>query len=250
MRLSLSILLLVACLCSVAAQYGLRNPGYLAGLSSRAGGSSSFGLSKSNLLFAYDFSDASDSHSGAYHLSESNSPSYSSGIGSISVTATSFWRQASVTALYNTNASSPYTIAGRFRVHAGTPLGRYFFTSHQNRNHYRYQNPSNTVKIAQNLTVVYTTPYSTNQWLNVVAVYDGTTNRSVTVNGAVFSASEAHAQNVGPLLIGTDSTTGAYSATIDADWFYGWGRALTSNEIAKIMGSDSNNGIVYGSLDP
>lgn len=226
---------------TVALDHGATNP---------AGGAPLFGLSKSNQLFAYDFSDASDSHSGGHNLSESNSPSYSGGIGHTSLATTSFWKTTTANLFYNTNSASSFTLAGRVRVNAGASNGRYIFASHQYRDTLRYNSPSNSARVAQNLTTTLLNAPATNEWLNFVMTYNGTTNRSIWLNGIEYAASEAYAQNVGSLIIGTDSATGAYNIPISFDWFYGWGRVLTTNEIAVINSATNDNAITYGLLDP
>jgi hypothetical protein len=212
------------------------------------GGLALFGLSKSNLYAAWDFDDANDSHSvGPFHLSESNSPAYSSGYGISSATTTSFWQQASVTAGYMTNSSDPITVAFRIRPRSGIASGSYGLYSHAGRFYYRYITASNTVRIAQNSGVTYTVAPVTNVWLNTVATYDGSTTRQVWVNGTNFTATEAYAESPGNFVFGTDSATGAYARNFDIDWVYVWKRSLSTNEVA-LLSTVTN--LTYSQLDP
>lgn len=223
---------------TVALDHGATNP---------AGGAPLFGLSKSNLLAWYDFSDATDSHSvGPYNLSESNSPAYAGGVGLARANITSFWQQASIGTHWLTNSAEGATWAVRVMADAPTASGSYLAYGKGGRASLRYLSPSNSVRIGQINTTTFTVAPVTNTWWTYVMVYDGTTNRRVYVNGTEFTASGAFETSTGNLLIGTDSTSGAYARSSSFDFMGFWKRALTTNEVAAL----GTNSVTYSQLDP
>lgn len=214
-----------------------------------AGGA--FGLSATDLLAAYDFTNNLDSATfGPFPMSETNSPTYSGGILLSRASNTSFVQQASVVSHFMTNSANPFSVAFRVRADAGIASGSYGLWSHTGRFMYRWYSPSNTVRIAQISTIGYTVPPVTNQFMVHVLVYDGTTNRNVWVNGTNFISQGAYETSTSPLLVGTDSTTGAYARNFSWDWLYIWRRALSSNEIVKLNTLTNDNGLTFPQLDP
>lgn len=248
MRISLFIMLVVACVCSVAAQYGLRSPAYLASLSSHASSGSAPEISKSGLLSWYDFNDATDSHNvGPYHLSESNSPSYQDGYGMSRASSTSFWKQTAISTHWLTNASESYTWVARVRGDSGLISGSYLLYFKAGRVSLRHFSPSNTVKIGQNSTTTYTVATETNKWWNIVAIRPaGTTNVSVWVNGVEFTAAEAFSTSPGDAIVGTDSSGGGYARNGSFSFLGFFKRAWTTNEVAAL----GTNDITYAQLAP
>ncbi|MCC7375396.1 MAG: right-handed parallel beta-helix repeat-containing protein [Verrucomicrobiales bacterium] len=209
-----------------------------------------FGVSKTGLLAAYDFTNNLDSHTaGPFNLSESNSPTYLAGIGTAISASTSFWAQAGITTNYMTNSASSFTVAFRWKMNTAAS-GSWVLWSHAGRMGYRWIASSNQARVAQLSTSAATIPNVTNVYSVVILSYDATTNRVVWDNGTNFVSQGAYETSTGPLLVGTDSSSGAYARGASFDWVYIWKRALTTNEIAKLNTLTTDNALVYPNLDP
>lgn len=209
-----------------------------------------FGVSKTGLLAAYDFTNNLDSHTaGPFNLSESNSPTYLAGIGTAIAASTSFWAQAGITTNFMTNSASSFTVAFRWKMNTSAS-GSWVLWSHAGRMGYRWIASSNAARVAQLSTSATTIPNVTNVYSVVILSYDATTNRVVWDNGTNFVSQGAYETSTGPLLVGTDSSSGAYARGASFDWVYIWKRALTTNEIAKLNTLTTDNALVYPNLDP